>query len=153
MVLFFFVVALLFKLGSFPFHQWLCDVYEGSSLNVTTFFATAPKIILLAFFIKILNVFFTDKSNVVTSITALSAICSICFASVAALFQKRIKRLITYSTVAHTGFLIIAVSCLSFDAIKASIIYIMLYVLMTLTLFSLLTATATVNDQQKYLIN
>jgi NADH-quinone oxidoreductase subunit N len=99
------------------------------------------------------NVFIVDKNNIVTSITALSAIGSIGFASVAALFQKRIKRLIAYSTIAHTGFLIISVSCLSFDSIKAAIIYIVLYVIMTLMLFSLLLSVATTNDQQKYLIN
>jgi NADH:ubiquinone oxidoreductase subunit 2 (subunit N) len=82
-----------------------------------------------------------------------SGLGSICFASVAALYQKRIKRLMAYSTVSHTGFLLLGICCSTVDSIKACTVYIVLYILMTLTLFSLLFLSGINNPQQKYLIN
>ena len=82
-----------------------------------------------------------------------SGLGSICFASVAALYQKRIKRLMAYSTVSHTGFLVLGIFCSSIDSIKACTVYIILYIVMTLTLFSLLFLSGMSNAQQKYLIN
>jgi NADH-quinone oxidoreductase subunit N len=52
--LLFILLVLLFKVGSAPFHAWLCDVYDGSILSVTLLFASLPKIILFALLIKLL---------------------------------------------------------------------------------------------------
>jgi len=79
---------------------------------------------------------------------------SICFASVAALYQKRMKRLLAYSTISHTGFILIALACSSMDSIKSSIIYITLYVVMTLAIFAiLLSSSVNSKTMPKYLIN
>jgi NADH-quinone oxidoreductase subunit N len=48
----FILVTLLFKVGSAPFHFWLCDVYDGAILSVTLLFSAAPKIILFSLFLK-----------------------------------------------------------------------------------------------------
>jgi NADH-quinone oxidoreductase subunit N len=149
----FFSTAILFKLGSFPFHMWLCDVYDGSIINITAFFSTIPKVILLSFFIKTLYVVFSGNLDILNYILIASGLGSICFASVAALYQKRIKRLMAYSTVSHTGFLLLGICCSTVDSIKACTIYIILYILMTLTLFSILFISGIDNNQQKYLIN
>jgi NADH:ubiquinone oxidoreductase subunit 2 (subunit N) len=131
----------------------LCDVYDGSIINITAFFSTIPKIILLSFFIKTLFVVFSGNLEVLNFILGASGLGSICFASVAALYQKRIKRLMAYSTVSHTGFLLLGICCSTVDSIKACTVYIVLYILMTLTLFSLLFLSGINNPQQKYLIN
>ena len=149
----FFSTAVLFKLGSFPFHMWLCDVYDGSMINITAFFSTIPKVILLSFFIKVLFIVFSGNMEEFNFLLVTSGLGSICFASVAALYQKRIKRLMAYSTVSHTGFLVLGIFCSSVDSIKACTVYIILYILMTLTLFSLLFLSGINNAQQKYLIN
>jgi NADH-quinone oxidoreductase subunit N len=50
----FILLAILFKLGAFPFHLWLCDVYEGSLISTTLFFAIVPKIVLFYILVKFL---------------------------------------------------------------------------------------------------
>lgn len=148
-----FSTALFFKLGAFPFHMWLCDVYDGSIINVTAFFSSVPKIILLGFFIKTTFICFSGELDFLRVMLLISGLGSICFASITALYQKRIKRLMAYSTVSHTGFLFLGMSCATIDSVKACAIYIVLYVLMTLALFSLLFLSGMRNDSQKYLIN
>jgi len=56
----FILVTLLFKVGSAPFHFWLCDVYDGAILSVTLLFSAAPKIILFSLFLKFFFFFFFD---------------------------------------------------------------------------------------------
>jgi len=63
---------------------------------------------------------------------------SIAFSSVAGLYQKRIKRLMVYSTISHTGFLLLAIFCCSILSLKAFVLYLTLYSLMSLCLFSFL---------------
>jgi NADH-quinone oxidoreductase subunit N len=149
----FFSFAMFFKLGAFPFHAWLCDVYDGSIINVTAFFATIPKVVILSFFLKVAISIFHDNTEAFCYLLAFAGLGSICFASVAALYQKRIKRLFAYSTISHTGFLLLGMYCLTPEAFKACFIYIALYIVMTLTLFSLLLSSGVNNSQQKYLLN
>jgi NADH-quinone oxidoreductase subunit N len=52
------LIALLFKVGSAPFHAWLCDVYDGAILSVTLLFASAPKLILFSIINKLLSAMF-----------------------------------------------------------------------------------------------
>jgi len=122
-------------------------------INITAFFSTIPKVILLSFFIKVLFIVFSGNMEEFNFLLVTSGLGSICFASVAALYQKRIKRLMAYSTVSHTGFLVLGIFCSSVDSIKACTVYIILYILMTLTLFCLLFLSGINNAQQKYLIN
>jgi NADH-quinone oxidoreductase subunit N len=74
--------------------------------------------------------------------------------SVSAIYQKRLKRLFAYSTIAHTGFILLAFLCCSLDASKSLIFYIVIYSTLTITTFAILinTASATL-IQPKYLIN
>ena len=146
-------ITLLFKLGSFPFHQWLCDVYEGSFVTVTAFFSVAPKAIIFAIFIKLLYVFFFDFLYFSNLMIIFSGFLSISFASVTALYQKRVKRLLAYSAISHTGFILVALACNSLDAIKTAVIYISIYILMTISVFSVLFILLNNNKMPKFLIN
>jgi NADH-quinone oxidoreductase subunit N len=60
----FVIIVLLFKVGSAPFHFWLCDVYEGSILPVTLLFASAPKIILFGLLLKLCFFVLIDYSSI-----------------------------------------------------------------------------------------
>lgn len=149
---FFISIALLFKLGVFPFHMWLCDVYEGSIINITAFFSSIPKLILIGVFAKLSLIIF-DNFDLLKVFVTFCGLCSICFASIATLYQKRIKRMLAYSTIGHSGFLILGICCSSLYAIKAFNIYAVLYILTTLTLFSILFIANLNTTQRKYLIN
>ena len=149
----FIFITLLFKLGAFPFHQWLCDVYEGAFITVTAFFSIAPKAIIFALFIRLLCVFLFDFLYFANFVLIFSGFLSISFASVTALYQKRVKRLLAYSAISHTGFILVAITCNSIDAIKTSVVYMFIYVLMTIAVFSVLFIVLGFNKIPKFLIN
>jgi len=74
--------------------------------------------------------------------------------SVSAIYQKRLKRLFAYSTIAHTGFILLAFLCCSLDASKSLVFYIIIYSCLTITTFAILiNAAASMPVQPKYLIN
>jgi NADH-quinone oxidoreductase subunit N len=146
-------IAMLFKLGAFPFHMWLCDVYDGSNVCITAFFSAVPKVILLGFFIKSLFYPFASDLQVVNIFLLASGLSSVCFASLIALYQKRVKRLVAYSTVSHSGFILLGLCCSTIDSVKSCLVYIVVYILMTLTLFSIMFLSGINNSQQKYIIN
>jgi len=149
----FIFITLLFKLGAFPFHQWLCDVYEGAFITVTAFFSVAPKAIVFALFIRLLCVFLFDFLYFANFVLIFSGFLSISFASVTALYQKRVKRLLAYSAISHTGFILVAITCNSIDAIKTSVVYMFIYALMTIAVFSVLFIVLGFNRIPKFLIN
>jgi NADH-quinone oxidoreductase subunit N len=150
----FVLVVLMFKVGSAPFHFWLCDVYEGSILPVTLLFASAPKIVLFGLFLKLCFFTVCSYSAVWSPVIGFSAIASIVVGSLSAIYQKRLKRLLAYSTIAHTGFILLAFLSYSLIATKSLIFYIIIYSCMTITMFSLIiSAYAPAGVQPKYLIN
>jgi NADH-quinone oxidoreductase subunit N len=151
--LFFIFIALLFKIGSFPFHQWLCDVYEGVLITITAFFSIVPKSILFALVLRLSFTFFSDFLNQSELLIVSSGLASIVFASIAALYQKRLKRLLAYSAISHSGFVLVAISCNSIDSIKATLIYILIYLIMSIALFSTVFLVVRSNKLPKFLIN
>jgi NADH-quinone oxidoreductase subunit N len=134
----FVLIALLFKVGAAPFHSWLCDVYEGSIISVTFLFAAVPKIVLFNLIIKIFLLVFSDFSIIWSSFFLFASVLSIVIGSVSALYQKRLKRLFAYSTISHTGFILLGVACLSVDSTSSLIFYVVVYSGLTILLFSLL---------------
>jgi NADH:ubiquinone oxidoreductase subunit 2 (subunit N) len=75
------------------------------------------------------------------------------FASVTALYQRKLKRLIGYSSISHIGFVITALSCSSVESVKSVIIYIFLYTLTSIALFGIIINSTTNGLLLKYLIN
>lgn len=149
----FILISLFFKLGAFPFHQWLCDVYEGSLITITAFFSAVPKVILFGLFTRLSFIFFFDFFDSSQLLIAFSGLCSVAFASVAALYQKRLKRLMAYSAISHTGFILLAIGCNSIDSIKALIIYITFYIIMTLSTFAVIFIVVKNKGIPKFLVN
>jgi NADH-quinone oxidoreductase subunit N len=149
----FILVAILFKLGAFPFHQWLCDVYEGSLITITAFFAAVPKVVLFALLIRMSFTVFFECYEYSETLLHASGLASVCFASVAALYQKRLKRLLAYSAISHAGFILLAIGCNSIDSVKSTMIYLSIYIVMTLTVFSIIFLSSAQSKTPKFLIN
>lgn len=150
----FILVVFLFKVGSAPFHLWLCDVYEGSMLPVTMLFAAAPKIILFSVLFKLCFFVLINFQSVWSILIGFSGVLSIIIGSVSAIYQKRVKRLFAYSTIAHTGFILLAFLACSLESAKALIFYVVIYACLTIAIFALLISSSiNVNSQPKYLIN
>jgi NADH-quinone oxidoreductase subunit N len=150
----FVLVVFIFKVGAAPFHFWLSDVYEGSILPVTLLFSSAPKIILFGLLLKLCFFVLFDYSNLWSIFLGCSAVISIIVGSICAIYQKRLKRLFAYSTIAHTGFILLAFLCSSLDSAKSLVFYIVIYSTLTVTTFAILINIASaVLVQPKYLIN
>ena len=134
----FILVGLSFKISAVPFHMWAPDVYEGSPTSVTLFFTMVPKIAALTVFIRFLYVPFLNLIDQWQMILVFLSIASMLFGAIAAIGQTNLKRLIAYSSIGHIGYALAGLSTGSNDGIQSSVIYIIIYILMNLGLFSCL---------------
>jgi NADH-quinone oxidoreductase subunit N len=134
----FILVGLAFKISAVPFHMWAPDVYEGSPTSVTLFFTMVPKIAALTVFIRFLYVPFLNLIDQWQMIIVFLSIASMLFGAIAAIGQTNIKRLIAYSSIGHIGYTLAGLATGSNEGIQSSIIYISIYVIMNLALFSCL---------------
>ena len=134
----FILVGLAFKISAVPFHMWAPDVYEGSPTSVTLFFTMVPKIAALTVFIRFLYAPFLNLIDQWQMILVFLSIASMVFGAVAAIGQKNLKRLVAYSSISHVGYALAGLATGSNDGIQSSVIYITIYIIMNLGLFSCL---------------
>mgnify|MGYP001497461745 FL=1 len=134
----FILVGLAFKISAVPFHMWAPDVYEGSPTSVTLFFTIVPKIAALTVFIRFLYVPFLNLIEQWQMILIFLSIASMLLGAIAAIGQTNLKRLIAYSSISHIGYALAGLATGSNDGIQSSVIYITIYILMNLGLFSCL---------------
>ena len=134
----FILVGLAFKISAVPFHMWAPDVYEGSPTTVTLFFTMVPKVAALTVFIRFLYVPFLNVIDQWQMIVIFLSIASMFFGAIAAIGQTNIKRLIAYSSIGHIGYVLAGLATGSNDGIQSSIVYILIYIIMNLGLFSCL---------------
>ena len=134
----FILVGLAFKISAVPFHMWAPDVYQGSPTTVTLFFTMVPKIAALTVFIRFLYVPFLNLIDQWQMIIIFLSIASMLFGAIAAIGQTNIKRLIAYSSIGHIGYTLAGLATGSNEGIQSSIVYISIYIIMNLALFSCL---------------
>ena len=132
----FILAGLLFKLGSAPFHFWLPDVYEGSPNNITAFFAIVPKIAYISILIRFFFDIFNDFSYFFEIILYICAFISMLFGSILSLQQKKIKRLLAYSSINHIGYILIGFTSNLFNSIPYILLYILIYIIMSISIWT-----------------
>jgi NADH-quinone oxidoreductase subunit N len=134
----FILVGLAFKISAVPFHMWAPDVYEGSPTSVTLFFAIVPKVAALTVFIRFLYVPFINMIDQWQAILIFLSIASMIFGAIAAIGQTNLKRLVAYSSIGHIGYALAGLSVGTNEGIQSSIVYISIYLVMNVGLFSCL---------------
>ena len=134
------LIALAFKIAIVPFHQWVPDVYQGAPTNVTGFMAAATKTAAFAVLLRVLYGAFGEASDIWAPLITWLAILTMTVANLIALTQRNMKRLLAFSSIAHAGYLLIAVVCLPEDGIRAILFYLTAYALMTVGAFAVLAA-------------
>jgi NADH-quinone oxidoreductase subunit N len=132
----FILTGIFFKMGAAPFHFWLPDVYEGSPNNITAFFAIVPKIAFVGLLIRFVFDIFADVSYFFEIIFYVLAVLSMLIGSLSALQQKKIKRLLAYSSISHIGFILIGFTSNMFDSIPYILLYIIIYIIMSINLWT-----------------
>ncbi len=134
----FLIVGLAFKISAVPFHMWAPDVYQGSPTSVTLFFAALPKVAALTVFIRFLFTPFINLIDQWQTIIVFISIASMIFGAIAAIGQSNLKRLIAYSSIGHMGYALAGLASGTNEGIQSSVIYISIYLVMTLAFFSCL---------------
>jgi NADH-ubiquinone oxidoreductase chain 2 len=140
-------VGFLFKVASAPFHNWAPDVYDGVPTMVTTWLAVMPKISIFVLLLTLhsltegVGLSFGDITvNVWQALLLVCSLLSLIIGTVVGLAQFRIKRLLSYSTISHVGFMLLALAVSGQESIDAFLFYLIQYSLTSLNTFFILLA-------------
>ena len=125
----FLIVGISFKFGAVPFHMWLPDVYQGARTPVTLYIATAPKLAALALFLRILVDGLGGLHDTWASMILVVAVFSLLVGNFVAIAQSNIKRMLGYSTIAHVGFILLALFCGTDQGNAAALFYTLTYII------------------------
>ena len=128
------ISGFLFKISAAPFHIWTPDVYESAPTPVVAFFSVAPKI---AGFLVLIR-FYSALPSPLQNITAVLALASITFGNFSALWQTNAKRMLAYSTIAHTGFVLVGLVTMSQLGMNAIVFYLVIMSFTNLAAFLLI---------------
>lgn len=137
------LIGLAFKLSLVPFHLWTPDVYEGAPAPVAAFLATASKMAVFAVLLRLYQVSPAAAGGWLNDLLTLIAIASILFGNLLALLQNNLKRLLGYSSIAHFGYLLVALIASKGLAVEAVGVYLATYVLTSLGAFGVITLMST----------
>lgn len=136
------ITGFAFKLSLVPFHLWTPDVYEGAPLPATAFLATVGKLAMAALLMRYVSDSGVLGSDSIVYVLSVIAVLSIVAGNLLALLQSNLKRLLSYSSIAHMGYLLIAL--LTLNTLEGSLgaeavsFYLVAYVLMTLGAFGVM---------------
>lgn len=137
------LIGLAFKLSLVPFHLWTPDVYEGAPAPVAAFLATASKVAVFAVLLRLYQISPVTAGGWLEGMLSALAIASILFGNLLALLQSNLKRLLGYSSIAHFGYLLIALIASKGLAVEAIGVYLATYVLTSLGAFGVITLMST----------
>ena len=129
-------VGLGFKAAMVPFHMWTPDAYQGAPTPVTAFMAGGTKTAAFAALLRVFVVAMPELRWDWQPPLAILAVVTIVFASVVAVAQTDVKRMLAYSSISHAGFIAIAVVAASRSGIAAAMMYLLVYTAMTIGAFA-----------------
>jgi len=137
---FFILVAFLFKAAAFPFHAWVVDVYDGASVPVTGYMATALKTAVFAVFANFLVIDGSLQAGWIKYLFYISVF-TMFVGNIIAIGQQSLKRMLAASGIVHTGYLLIALVAVSSKEFTGSVIafYLAAYAVGTLGVFTALS--------------
>ena len=126
-----------FKVALVPFHNWVPDVYEGAPTPVTAFFASAPKAAGFAVFFRVFLMSFKGLDDHWIKILWILAVLTMTVGNLVALKQTNIKRMLAYSSIAHAGYILVALVTASSLGMASVLFYIVAYALMNIGTFAI----------------
>jgi NADH-quinone oxidoreductase subunit N len=141
----FLLVGIAFKISAVPFHMWTPDVYQGAPTPVTAFFAAAPKLAAMALLMRVVFTAFPGIAPQWQQIIIFLSIASMLLGAFAAIGQSNIKRLMAYSSIGHIGYALVGVAANNEVGMQAVLIYLSIYLFMTLGAFACILSMRTKN--------
>ncbi len=136
------LVGFGFKIASVPFHMWTPDVYEGSPTVVTAFMSVGSKVAGFAALLRILLIAMPQLGDTWTVAISVMAALTLIIGNLVAVLQPNIKRMLGYSSIAHAGYILIAVaaSANNPDGVSAALFYMFAYLFTNLGAFAIAVA-------------
>jgi NADH-quinone oxidoreductase subunit N len=129
-------VGLAFKVSGAPFQIWAPDVYQGAPSPVSAFLSAGPKAAAFAIFLRIFLTAFVGLSDRWAPLVWVSALLSMTIGNFAALAQANVKRMLAYSSVAHAGYVLVALAAQSNTGTAAAMFYLAAYACMNVGAFA-----------------
>ena len=140
-------VGLAFKVSVAPFQIWAPDVYQGAASPVSAFLSAGPKAAAFAVFFRIFMTSFGPLNTRWIPVVWGCALLTMVIGNFAALVQTNVKRLLGYSSIAHAGYVLVALTSDSQIGIAAGMFYLASYALMNIGAFSVISHVAARNEQ------
>jgi NADH-quinone oxidoreductase subunit N len=134
------LVGFAFKVALVPFHWWTPDVYEGAPTAVTAFMSVAVKAAAFGAFFRAFMVALPSLSMDWRAVLALVAVLTMTLGNVAALLQSNIKRMLAYSSIAHAGYILVALVAMGQNSSSSALFYLLAYTLTNLGAFAAVIA-------------
>ncbi len=144
-------VGLLFKVGAVPFQAWTPDVYQGAPTPVTALMAACTKIAAFGALLRVFYVGFGRTEWDWRPMMWAIAILTMVVGAILAVTQTDVKRMLAYSSVAHTGFILIGVIALSPKGLAGSLFYLLAYGFTTLASFAVVTLVRDASGEATHL--
>jgi NADH-quinone oxidoreductase subunit N len=135
-----------FKVSAAPFHVWSPDVYQGAPAPVSAFLAAAPKAAAFAVFARVLQVAFPSFEARWIPLLWVSALLTMLIGNFGALRQTNTKRLLAYSSIAHAGYVLVAMTTANNTGLSAMMFYLATYALVNAGTFGIVAWLARENE-------
>lgn len=132
------LVAMAFKVSAAPFHFWAPDVYQGSPTSITAFMSTIVKTAAFAAFLRLFFSCFSIATELWSGTVWVLSAATILIGNITAVYQQNIKRMLAYSSIAHAGYMMMAVLAVNQYAQGSLLFYAAAYALSSLAAFSIL---------------
>ncbi len=136
----FLFIGLGFKTTAFPFHFWSPDVYSGGSTPVVAYVSTVPKVAVMLALARMLGPAFTTNYPVGRTFLAVIAVGSMVYGNVVALLQDDVRRMLAYSGVANTGYMLVAFVAGGAASVPALMFFLAVYTFANLGAFFVIIA-------------
>jgi NADH-quinone oxidoreductase subunit N len=129
-------VGLLFKVGAVPFQSWTPDVYQGSPTPVTALMAACTKVAAFGALLRVFYVAFGTSRWDWRPMMWAVAILTMVIGAILAVTQTDVKRMLAYSSIAHTGFILLGIIAVNRDGLSATLFYLLTYGFTTIASFA-----------------
>ena len=135
-------IGFAFKVSAVPFHMWTPDVYEGAPAPVTAFMSAGVKAAAFVAFIRVFLVAFDGAYEAWYPIMWWLAAITMVAANLIALVQSNVKRMLAYSSIAHAGYLLVALTAANETAVAGMMFYLLVYTIMNIGAFAIVITVA-----------
>ena len=140
-----------FKVSAVPFHMWTPDVYEGAPAPVTAFMSAGVKAAAFVAFMRVFLVGFDAAYELWYPLMWWLAAITMVVANLVALVQSNVKRMLAYSSIAHGGYLLVALTAANENAAAGMLFYLLVYTLMNIGAFAIVISVAHQGEERQYI--